>query len=295
MQPYTDKTSLRHARRTEKGLDCRVFVGNLDPAWNETEISAAMSTCGKVVQATVCRNSYGQSKAYGFVTFARPEEASSSYGQLQFKNRILEVKACIRKQDKIQGFHKNTTQFSTLVHKENIGVQALNQMRAKPEPSLPAKTKTVRLNKNSKNFEKFPPLTDDQTTIGSDSGKIAISVIKVSDNHTTRSEEDISQSSSSSGNPKFSKPLSEKPGISKLSKEFHPSRPPALSQQSSITENSPTAGFYQPLLSPFLVFQPGFCRTETEAGPREGLRDAGWRASETTEFKISFFTFPGRD
>jgi hypothetical protein len=295
MQPLTDKSSLRHARRTEKGVDCRVFVGNLDPTWNEAEVLSALAPFGKVVQATVCRNSYGQSKAYGFVTFARPEEASSSYGQLQFKNRILEVKACIRKQDKIQGSHKNMTHLNTLVQKEYIGVQALNQTRAKLEPSPPAKTKTVRLNKNSKNFDKVIPLTDDQTTIESDSGKIAISIIKVADDHTTRSEEDVSQSSSSSGVQKFSKPLSDKPGISKLSKEFHPARPPLFSQQSSLSELSPIGGFYQPMLNPYLVFQPGFCRSDSEVNHRDGLRTVGTRASATADFKISFFTFPGRD
>lgn len=297
MQHNVHQGGQRQARRAERG-DCRVYVGNLDPAWCEADLHAAMSRCGHVLQATVCRNSYGLTKQYGFVTFARPDDASSSYGLLQFKNRVLEVKACIRKNDKVLGSPRIATNFNTPIQKENVGTYAHYQQTGnKIDPTHNLKSNPVKLNKNSKNFDKFPTLTDDQTTIESDSGKIAISIIKLSNYRSSKGEEAISHSSSSSGkgNSKISKPLSEKTGISRLSKEFFPSRPPTFTSSLGNTDQIPQGGQYEPMMNPYTVFQPGYGRSATEVNICEKDISAKPRSATLTAPKISFFTFPGRD
>lgn len=294
MQHQSEKGAHRHAKRSDKGSDCRVYVGNLDPAWSEADLHFALSVYGKVAHATVCRNSYGYSKAYGFVTFSRPEEASSSYGVLQFKNRLLEVKACIRKNER-PPLTKTATNFITPNQKENINLQAVHQTLDSMASSQQfQKSKTVKLNKNSKNFEKSH-LTDDQTTIESDSGKITISVIKVTDDFRSRSEEALSNQSSRSEQNHCMKPVSEKPGISRLSKEFYPSRPLTFSPPSTIDELSPSGGYFQPMTNPFLVFHPSYSQSENEVSNIEAPRPSRPRTLSRNSFKISFFTFPGRD
>lgn len=296
MQQQTDKGTHRQAKRSEKGADCRVYVGNLDPAWYEIDLQTALSVFGKVVHASVCRNSYGHSKAYGFVTFALPEEANSSYGLLQFRNRVLEVKACIKRSERTQGTLKPATNFKTLIQKENIGVQTLSQLqRVKADSELSVKTRTVKLNKYSKDFDKIPQVTDDQTTIESDSDKITMRVIKVSDKTPIKSEFVFSPPSSRSDPDYIFKPLSEKTGISRLSKEFYPSRPPTFSPPTAIAGLPAPGGSFSPMMNPFLVFQPGYRRSEIEVNVREGTGSVNPRPHPQKEFKISFFTFPGRD
>lgn len=295
MQHIVHPGGQRQARRPERG-DCRVYVGNLDPAWCEADLHAAMSRCGQVLQATICRNGYGLSKSYGFVSFAKADDAIASYGLLQFKNRVLEVKACIRRNDKVLGSPRIATNFNTPIQKEYIGAHALYpQAGSNQDLYQNEKSKPVKLNKNSKNFDKFPTLTDDQTTIESDSGKIAISVIKIANDRPTKCEEVISNSSSRSDNDlKNSKPLSEKTGISRLSKEFFPSRPPTFNTSLSNVELDPQGGYYQPMMHPSIVFQPGYGRSETEVNIHEE-NSVRSRSATLTPCKISFFTFPGRD
>ena len=294
MQHQSEKGAHRHAKRSDKGSECRVYVGNLDPAWSEADLHYALSVYGKVVQATVCRNSYGYSKAYGFVSFSRPEEASSSYGVLQFKNRLLEVKPCIRKNDRAP-FTKTATNFVSQIQKENINLQTTHQTSDSTASSPQfLKNKAVKLSKNSKNFEKSA-LTDDQTTIESDSGKITISIIKVTDDFRSRSEEALSNQSSRSEQNNLMKRVSEKPGISRLSKEFYPSRPLTFSPPSTIDELSPSGGYFQPMTNPFLVFHPSFSQSENEVSHIEAHRPSRPRTLSRNSFKISFFTFPGRD
>lgn len=190
---------------------------------------------------------------------------------------------------------KTATNFITPNQKENINLQAVHQTLDSMASSQQfQKSKTVKLNKNSKNFEKSP-LTDDQTTIESDSGKITISVIKVTDDFRSRSEEALSNQSSRSEKNHCMKPVSEKPGISRLSKEFYPSRPLTFSPPSTIDELSPSGGYFQPMTNPFLVFHPSYSQSENEVSNTEAPRLSRPRTLSRNSFKISFFTFPGRD
>lgn len=294
MQYQPEKWAHRHAKRADKGFDCRVYVGNLDPAWSEDDLKIALSVYGKVVHATVCRNSYGLSKAYGFVTFARLEDAISSFGMLQFKNRVLEVKTCIRKNERYNGQHQ-ATNFIGMTQKENISRQTGHAPLDSPASSPTAfKNRAVKLNKNSQLFDK-QTLTDDRTTIGSDSGRVTISVIQVSEPSRSRSEEAEYHLTPGSERLSLMKPVLEKPGMSRLSKEFYPSRPPTYSPPDTYAELPPNGGCFQPMLNPFLVFHPAYSHSDSELSNSEEPKPSRPRALSRTSFNISFFTFPGRD
>jgi len=83
----------------------KLYVGNLSFNTTDQELNEAFSEYGEIVSATVIKNKYdNRSKGFGFVEFAREEDArkaKESMNGKEFKGRTLRVdEAKDREQDR---------------------------------------------------------------------------------------------------------------------------------------------------------------------------------------------------
>ena len=286
----------KHGKKSIKGLDRRVYLSNLDPVWSEEEIKSALSTFGKVVQISVYKSGYRQSKTYGFANFSTPEEASASYGQLHFRNRIIEVKSSIQEKYRDDISEIQATNYRFSLQKQNIE-ELLDKMPIALKVDTQdhcIKSKPAKLSKNSKDFEKAHPTnTDDQTTIDSDSGKITINIIKITSNSIDRLHQCSSNTLSYPSSPVPKKSMQDRPLISKYSKEFHPAQSASYCSATvrpALTSNSRQ---YLPMLNPFTDFKDQSCTEGSDIKLGEVAFGEQQKPSKK-EFKITFFAFPGR-
>lgn len=61
----------------------KLFVGNLPFLMNQDQLKEIFSTCGQVVAANIVVDKFSQrSKGFGFVEFAKDEEASKAIAEL---------------------------------------------------------------------------------------------------------------------------------------------------------------------------------------------------------------------
>ena len=97
MNSYIHKECIKISKKHEQTENCKVYIGNLDHAWSEEEMYQAMSRFGKIVDIVISKNSSGRSKGYGIVTYSNLEAAKSACGQVNFREKVLEVRPSNRK------------------------------------------------------------------------------------------------------------------------------------------------------------------------------------------------------
>ena len=113
---YSKKNNKCHQHES-----CKVYVGNIDPDWSEADIHSVMSKFGKITRTTILKNNSGWSMGYGFVTFTSEQAANASFGKLDFKNRVIEIRPSNRKR---QGDTKTTKvkEISKVANVEKDGI-----------------------------------------------------------------------------------------------------------------------------------------------------------------------------
>jgi len=84
--------------------ECKVYVGNLPFSVGFAELKELFSPYGEVTEATVIVNHYtGRSKGFGFVTFAKKEDAEKAIKEMDkkdVKGRSLKVNVAMPPEDK---------------------------------------------------------------------------------------------------------------------------------------------------------------------------------------------------
>lgn len=75
--------------------ESKVYVGNLPFSFTQKELSEIFSKYGEITEATVITNKFsGRSKGFGFVTFAKKEDAEKAIEEMnekEIQERTLRV------------------------------------------------------------------------------------------------------------------------------------------------------------------------------------------------------------
>ena len=70
---------------------CKIFVGGLNSVTSEEKLREHFEVFGEVIECTVIRDSTGQSRCFGFVTFADPATVDQVVRQIH----ILDAKQVV--------------------------------------------------------------------------------------------------------------------------------------------------------------------------------------------------------
>lgn len=281
---YSKKNNKCHQHES-----CKVYVGNIDPDWSEADIHSVMSKFGKITRTTILKNNSGWSMGYGFVTFTSEQAANASFGKLDFKNRVIEIRPSNRKR---QGDTKTTKvkEISKVanVEKDGISHEVIKYAEDKLKEVSNLETVNCSAIKVSKHSKKFIGSAGVSTSAGSRAeGKdITVKVINLlSSNEQPLESLDIEPQEVRT--PLFRKSSEKLKLISKYSEEFHPASN-AFSNIKIIAPRHPiglyTSCWSESLKSSTIIHQH---ETMTVDHPRAIKVD--------TLFHIAFFTYPGRD
>lgn len=302
----------RKNQRSENG--CKVFLGGLPTTCTDKDLHSLMSRYGRVVDASVVRMPTGESKGFGFVIFQSSAEAAASYGVIQLGHKTIEVKPSVKN---TYDHHYKTGPRN---QKENIQACALKDS-AESHSQVPSAGRTpTKLSRHSQNFETHPTTLQKIPSFYKEEEKVTVNVIQlksqqdISKTTTGHSLTGHSQKSISSDDMKLmAQPGDVKPrkdsekvggGISKMSKEFHPTSVPdkgfelhKLAQSTYVQphfyyDNQSNAN-QNLFANPFLSFSSD-PRCASDYMRHAKTESFGLMATKT-DLRINFFTFPGRD
>lgn len=298
----SEREQRKHQTRSENG--CKVFLGGLHSKCTERDLHDLLSQFGNVVTTNIIRMASGESKGFGFAEFETPQEANASLGSFQFQNRQVEIKPSVKSKQEQQ--YNRTGQRN---QKENI--QSANMKESDITPtSMSAKTPT-KLSKHSKNFETHQVASKAPLSFQEDE-QVIVKVIALQSPREdgTSSERPSSEDSnhSKTAHPAAAQPKRDRDsrvggGISKFSKEFHPTtgftsnaettHVLAHSTQQTAPPNRHDARYQNILEYPYLSFP------HDHRGAAEYLKKAPdptfTSLAMRPDLRINFYTFPGRD
>lgn len=289
MNSYSQKMYSKKNNKCHQHESCKVYVGNIDPDWSEADIHSVMSKFGKITRTTIFKNNSGWSMGYGFVTFTSEKAANASFGKLDFKNRVIEIRPSNRKS---QGDTKTTKvkEISKVanVEKDGISYEIIKYAEDKLKEVSNLETvncSAIRLSKHSKKFIGSAAVS---TSAGSRAeGKdITVKVIKLLSSNE-QPLESLDMEPQEVRTPLFRKSSEKVKLISKYSKEFHPANNAFLNIKITAPRHpiaSYTSCWSESLKSSTIIHQHD---SMTVDHPRANNVD--------TSFHIAFFTYPGRD
>jgi polyadenylate-binding protein len=93
-----------------------LFVKNIDPSIDEAPLHDAFSNFGDVLSVHIRRDAAGKSLGFGFIQFARPEDAESAMGDLQgasINNHPIEIRRYLKPFQNPEATFKNVYVKST--------------------------------------------------------------------------------------------------------------------------------------------------------------------------------------
>lgn len=298
--------NVRQTAENPQQAGYKVYLGGLNYRWTEQDIYRFMSRYGHILHVTIAKHSNGDSKGYGFVTFATQEEAESAHGTVNYQNKIVVIKPS----------NKNPTKVSNLDSKENV--KLFQQKEFQPEEQFPSlestspfslsgKKETKKSTALSKHSQNFTSASSIKALQARDSEQILVKIINLSTlSHETHSIPPATETSSPTGNrnPQLGlRTVSEKQcQISKHSKEFHPKMAPVSSDFGSIIGGHPAV---YPTLFPQGSIQFGHLTTLQKEKPSQEMSmpinnarlpaDTKLKPTVAAAITIKFFTFPGRE
>jgi RNA recognition motif-containing protein len=298
----SEREQRKHQSRSENG--CKVFLGGLHSKCTERDLHILLSQFGNVVSTNIIRTASGESKGFGFAEFETPQEASASLGTFQFQNKQVEIKPSVKSKHEQQ--YNRTAQRN---QKENIQTANVKESDITPT-SMSVKTPT-KLSKHSKNFETHQVASKAPLSLQEDEPVI----VKVIALQSPRDDGTSSErpSSEDSHNSKTAHPAAAQPkrsretrlggGISKFSKEFHPTTgfTPTAETTHVLAHNTHQtvpphrldARYHNALEYPYLSFP------HDTRGAAEYLKKAPdpiySNLATRPDLRINFYTFPGRD
>lgn len=291
MNSYINKDCIKVSKKQEQAENCKVYIGNLDHAWSEENMYQAMSKFGKIVHIDICKNNSGRSKGYGIVTYSNLEAAKSACGQINFREKVLEVRPSNRKrQSDLKSTNSKRNVKASNYQKEN-NFQMANSF-AEDCLTQSSDLKILSANKLSKHSKQF--ITSEAVSTSGGSGSevrdLTVKIINLS----SSTEFLLSTPESGMSPIQAIQPTQRPKLISKLSKEFHPTIKIASLE-------SPFNAICQPLppVTPYLDYNPmlALCPlSPTASHPEQPAVDLHRPVNSThSQFRIAFFTFPGRD
>lgn len=258
--------SRQYSRDEIQVPNSRVFLGGLNPSWDEQDVAKIMNRFGKIEDISVARNYSGESKGYAFVTFTSPGAAASSYGMHTYQGRQIESKPSIKQPAR---------------KKQEVG---------KPKYSQPSTSRPV--------VAKLNQTEDIETkTAYNQTPPVRVKVISLVEDAPPASQSASEYAESIPTSPQTKFRTEEKVSMSRLSKEFYPNA--SLKQFDYFQSFGLQAVYSTPVMHPYQTFSLiPFSALVTKSG--EGLvgleKKLPTKASKgESNVRINFYTFPGRD
>ena len=270
----------QHAKDDALAGNNRVFLGGLNPAWGEDDVAKMMGKFGKIEAISVVRSYTGESKCYAFVTFATSQAAASSYGLLQYQNRMVESKPSLKQGPSLRKkYEAGAIGFKSSKH---VVGAAINSSAHRP---------IAKLSKHSETFETGPDLDQSQPTV-------RVKVIELTEDQSPLSQSAYDFSGSLPSSPKSKLRSDDRATtMSRLSKEFHPlgSNLP-YEYYPSFAHPAAYSTIPANPFQAFPVFNYPAPYAKVGEGSQAGVEQPPFRSARgESHVRINFYTFPGRD
>lgn len=257
----------------------RVYVGGLNPTWNEHDVHRFMKKFGNIVNVFIARSGNRLSNGFGFVTFSTPAEAAGAYGTIYHQQQSITVKP-----SKMNYQHVNRTYMldddqnavspwpAEQAHEVVKDVSKIGSHSPKFDTR-----KSLPLSKHSKDFATFTTTSTIKSTVKND---VSVEVINLANNAVVNPSQSASESSLSQFGGSGLR-ASDKSTISKHSKEFYP-------------RIDHIAGRVPPLMNA-AAMTPVYHDNDDMSVVRFMSTDSANSATIVdSSVRINFYTFPGR-
>lgn len=281
----------------------KVYIGNLDPAWSETEVYRFMSSFGHIAKVIIPKNEMHQSRGFGFAVFESAEEASKSFGTFQYQHKVVVVRP-----SHYNGRHDHDR--SEMKYPDSKYNQSLKHLEYSEEGrcqySISPRASTNKSSNLCKKSKIFGAEGTRASLISKDLEDVRVKVVNFSEDMSLRSTYgQIASEFTSVNSSKASWKNSQKAiNISKYSKEFHPRLPQVSSTQMSdygtrMVNVNPAAfisNFSQHMTSQLVQMKSQHHVEHTDQTlTKFSLIDSEKPISNDSTVRIGFYTFPGRE